>query len=375
MRLLFYCASLSRSAGGLHEAVAGLANALCDAGVDVAVAGGADRHFEEDKQAWGAVRTIPYPLGPRQYGFAREGLAALRRERPDLVHVHGIWGAPSIYGRAATLSAVPTVVSPHGMLDPWILARRAPIKRIHAALFERPLLRRAWAHALNDAECAAIAAFMPSVKARIFVVPNGVAEPADRPSGRSRSGALFLGRLHPKKQVAELVAAWRALALPRDELLTIAGWGDPEYEAAVRRAADGADNIAIVGPLYGEAKAAALAEARWFILPSVSEGLPMAVLEAIQRGCIPILTPECNLPELARDGIALPMRSDFGDFASVMARARGLSAAELERRSSSAADYARNYAWPAIADAMIGHYQACLEANSAVAKGGFRSEM
>jgi glycosyltransferase involved in cell wall biosynthesis len=360
MRILFVSTYLTRSATGLMNAMMGLGKGLASQDMEVMVAGGADKYFDEDRALWEPLEIFPAPNKGSNYGLHARMFSILRHCRPDLVHVHGIWSATTIYGLTASLSGIPTVVSPHGMLDPWIVARRPLVKRAHAALFERPLMHRAHIHALNEAEREAVGAFIPSAAPRTFVVPNGVPDAKISRNAIGRTGALFIGRLHEKKQVLELVRAWRQLNLPHDARLTIAGWGDPTYEAAVRQAVDGATNVEFVGPLHGAAKTAALSNARFFILPSLSEGLPMAVLEAIQHGCIPILTAQCNLPELVRDDIALPMGRDFGDFREVMAQAFDLSGEEAARRSAAASAYAANYAWPKIADAMIEQYRRCI---------------
>ncbi len=359
MKILFITSFLTRSAGGLYNSVSGLAKALAGHGVQIEVAGAADAHFTDDKPIWEPVPIRPHPAAGI-YGLRPGVFTDLLRERFDLVHVHGIWSANSVYGRAAVLRGIPTIVSPRGMLDPWILDRRPLVKRVHAALFERPLMRRAHIHALNHSEQEAIGEFMPSAAPRTFVVPNGVPESLPGKSDSARSGALFLGRLHEKKQVLELIRAWREAIPPHGPCLTVAGWGDPAYEAAVRRAAGSAANVEFVGPLHGAAKTAALFGARYFILPSLSEGLPMAVLEAIQHGCIPIITAQCNLPELVRDGIALPMEHDFSDFHEVIARALALPEQEAVRRSAAAMSYAGRYAWPKIALEMIGCYENCI---------------
>jgi poly(glycerol-phosphate) alpha-glucosyltransferase len=63
--------------------------------------------------------------------------------------------------------------------------------------------------------------------------------------------------------------------------------------------------VEFVGPVYGAAKQALLGNARFTVLPSHSEGLPMAVLEGWAAGTPAILTGECNLPEGLAAGAAL----------------------------------------------------------------------
>ena len=147
-----------------------------------------------------------------------------------------------------------------------------------------------------------------------------------------RKVLLYLGRLHPKKNLGPLLHAWAALqkdsVAARDWTLAIAGWDQGGYEAELRAlgaelgllnrdqrseirdqksarnlASDfrpptsAAGSIQFLGPLFGEAKAAAYRNAHAFILPSLSEGLPMVVLEAWAYAKPVLMTDECNLPE------------------------------------------------------------------------------
>lgn len=52
-----------------------------------------------------------------------------------------------------------------------------------------------------------------------------------------------------------------------------------------------------LGPQFGAEKDACYRNCDAFILPSVSEGLPMAVLEAWAYGKPVLMTSQCNLPE------------------------------------------------------------------------------
>jgi glycosyltransferase involved in cell wall biosynthesis len=80
----------------------------------------------------------------------------------------------------------------------------------------------------------------------------------------------------------------------------VAGWDDGGHMAELQRLSAELDlqgDVIFPGPLFGEAKAGALANAGAFVLPSFSEGLPMAVLEAWAYGRPVLMTEACNLPE------------------------------------------------------------------------------
>jgi glycosyltransferase involved in cell wall biosynthesis len=355
MRVLHYVASLTRSAGGLHTAVTGLTSALAGVGVDVVVAGTADE-FVDDVRNWRVSQTVPVSNGYQHVG---QFFSVVRRTAPDLIHIQGIWGPISMFGLAASFRA-PVVVSPHGMLDPWILSRRPRLKALHGLLFERPVLRRGYLHALNTSELQSATAYLPGIEQRAFVIPNGV--PATEPGrhGPERSGVLYLGRLHEKKQTLELAQLWAGAPQLQNIQLTIAGWGDVDYEGRLKHLAESAPNVRFVGSLYGAAKQEALDRAQFFILPSLSEGLPMAVLEAIQRGCIPLITEQCNLPELFKDDIAIRIDSGLGDLVPVVTAAHDLPADILEARSEAARAYSERYLWSSIAAQMSLQYERIL---------------
>lgn len=357
MRIVHYSTRLGRSAGGLYHSVSGLARAMANLGAEVMVAGGHESGFADEKHVWGKLPLLTHPLGHSRYGFSLAMQAEIAQLKPDILHVHGIWSAGSIHGRFAP-SGTKVVVSPRGMLDPWILARKPWLKRPHAALFERPMLGRAHLHALSEHEAAAALAYMPGLADRIFTLPNGV-EPAPATEPQNRSGALYLGRLHEKKQVLPLIDAWKQHS--KRTVLSIAGWGEPAYEAEVAARCKKQKRVRFVGALGGESKAQALSAANFFILPSLSEGLPMAALEALSHGCIPILTEACHLPQLFAADVALRMEPDFSDFPALLARMEAMSDKEKTARFARARQAARPFFWPDIARSMLDHYARILD--------------
>lgn len=358
MKIAHYASSISHSAGGLYYSVSGLAKAQKQAGIDVLVVGGADTHFEADKHQWGDVDLFPHKLGHR-YGFSSNVITKLLQFKPDILHVHGLWSAASVYALFASAMRTPVVIAPRGMLDPWILGQNQVAKRLHGAVIERPVLRRVHVHALNELERAAVGQYMPQALPRTFVVPNGVDTriASSLQQAHQRSGALYLGRLHPKKQVIELVTRWGEAEGLRDISLTVAGWGDPQYEAELVQSVNRFGNVRFVGPLYGVPKEELLTSSRYFVLPSLSEGLPMSVLEALSFGTIPVITAQCNLPELISNNVAFPISSNLDDLASAIVSLAGRSTAELDAVAEAGMKYSQRYQWSSIAQQMQAHYE------------------
>lgn len=357
-RIGLLTASASRLGGGVFEAVVAQAALLQGLGAEPSVHALDDACAAEDRARFGGVAVHHAPvLGPRQVGFAPGLLAQLRAARLDCLHLHGIWMYPS---HAATRWARETgrayLVSPHGMLDPWITERGRWKKTLARAGYERASWRRATRlHALTLAEARDIAA--ESDRGDSVVVPNA-APPAlaDPPADRPPLVAA-IGRIHPKKNFAALVGGWRLARRPAGARLVIAGWGDPVDVAALEQViGDGAGGVEFVGPVHGAAKAELLAQARGVALPSLSEGLPMAVLEAWAAGAPVLMSAHCHLPEGFAAGAALDCGIEPASVASAIEalfaldpagwRAMQHAALDLVRGPFSAATIARQ--WTAI---------------------------
>jgi len=177
---------------------------------------------------------------------------------------------------------------------------------------------------VNDlcaAESSAVRSLQPS--ARTVVIPNGVGMPNDqliwaRAEWRSAlppkaKVLLYLGRIQRKKGLEALLKAWRDVAEVRHKArrewrLVIVGWDESghlaELEALAREEAL-ESSIHFAGAQTGDAKRRSYQSADAFILPSLSEGLPMTVLEAWSYSLPVLMTNACNLPEGFSNGAAI----------------------------------------------------------------------
>jgi glycosyltransferase involved in cell wall biosynthesis len=238
----------------------------------------------------------------------------------DVVHVHAVWNFCTYWTmRAAYEAHVPYVVAPQGSFEPWALAQSAMKKRLLGPLTEVPLFNRAAAlQALTETEAVQFRRY--GLTAPAVIVPNGVdpakfdrcAPPLARQLGLTPGMAtlLFMSRVHPKKGLDLLLAAFAliAAALPRLTLIVAGNDGGSGYAAELKRLAVSlgiGERCRFVGEVRGEAKLDMLAGADAFVLPSHSEGLPVAAIEAMAAALPVILSPGCNLPEVASAGAGL----------------------------------------------------------------------
>jgi poly(glycerol-phosphate) alpha-glucosyltransferase len=181
-----------------------------------------------------------------------------------------------------------------------------------------------------------------------------------------KKALLYLGRLHPKKGLMNLLGSWSALgrrapAAMDEWSLIIAGWdqGGHERELKSRAKELGIDrHVVFAGPLFEEAKAGALQRADGFVLPSFSEGLPMAVLEAWSYGKPVLMTPACNLGEGVTAGAAIEVEPDENSLTEglgALLSATDEQRADMGRRGLELVK--RKFTWPQVAAEMHAVYR------------------
>ena len=343
-RIGLVTASASRLGGGVFEAVIAQSEIIRSLGGEPAVFALADADSARDRPRFGSTSVTTVPVfGPRQIGYAPDLVRALLRAELDCLHLHGLWMYPSAAGsRWAAKTGRAYIVSPHGMLAPWITSRGKWKKALARAGYERQNWRRAGAlHALTRAEREDIAA--ESGREDATIIPNaaGGITSQIRPT-LPQPIFTYIGRIHPKKNLEALVNAWHGLKKPAGARLQIAGWGDEPAVGRLRQAMSGGDGSAtFLGPVYGNEKIALLDQSRFVVLPSHSEGLPMAILEAWARGVPTIQTEECHLPEGFESGSAIDCGYASASIARALSEALTMEAARWQKMSRAALDLAR----------------------------------
>lgn len=367
-RIGLLTASASRLGGGVFEAVVAQADMLRGLGAEPVVFALRDEYSAADIGRFGPSAVHFSDIrGPGIFGYAPRLLGSLERAGLDLLHLHGIWMYPSHAGTAwAKRSGKPYLISPHGMLDPWI-TRRGRWKKALARLgYERASWRQASAfHALTSREANDI--HRESDRSETLVIANPGPQPNRLPATRRLPTIVYLGRIHPKKNLAALIAAWTNLAargeLPDDARLKIAGWGDDAHVADLRsQLARAPSSATYIGPAYGRDKEQLLREARFLVLPSLSEGLPVAILEAWAAATPVLMSSECNLADGFEAGAAFDTGTTVRSIEGALRRGMDIDATEWLAMAKAARSLAAGpFSAQSIAAAWAATYESLLE--------------
>ena len=321
-----------------------------------------------------AIHAFPAAPGPLGSAFCySSGLAAFLAATPArAIHSHGLWLRPLAYAaRAARLHHAPLVLAPRGMLEPWALGHHAWKKRL-AAAFIHPGATAAvsgWhATAAQEAEhlLARPAWLRAPASAPACVAPNGIAAPDPASAAPARAAwlsaysqlhdtrvALFYGRFHRKKRVAELIGLWRSVPRPGWTLLLAGLPGD--YSVADLRTLAASSPASPIVVADGATRPPPYARADLVRLPSHAENFGQAVAEALAAGVPALVTDTLPWRELdsARAGRCVP----WSDYPAALAAL--LASPELPALGASARAWVlQNFAWAASARRLLEFYPA-----------------
>lgn len=236
--------------------------------------------------------------------------ARLRRIHPDLLHIHHVWPAADRY--LAWLAGAAGV--PHLVVTEHITGQsHSPAQR---ALKRRELTQADAVTAVCGAVADSLVRDYGVARQSVRVVPNGADLPdedEERPLARKLRDQLGAGtfrplwvcpaRLETQKGHATLVDALTRVKSKGIEFVAVlAGEGSLRDALAARiREAGLSDRVHMpgvvepLGPLLSACDAC--------VLPSLWEGLPLVVLEALARGKPVVASRVGGIPEAVEDGV------------------------------------------------------------------------
>jgi glycosyltransferase involved in cell wall biosynthesis len=291
---------------------------------------------------------------------------------PELVHFHGIWEPAFLRVSAhCRRNNIPYVVSPHGMLEPWVLRFKRWKKRPWFALFERRHLAGAsLLLTTSQMESNNLAMLLPS--ARCVAVPLGLSGDTvpDYEAARKELGwgagetvLLYLSRVHPKKGLHMLLPALCGVEpdAKRNTRLVIVGGGEPGYirqlNEFVARNQARLPRIEWAGEIWSDRKWRYFQGADLFCLPSHSENFGLAVLEALQVGTRVLTTDTTPWGEVADLHAGYVVQPTESAILAAFHRFFADSGWSNENRNSLAAEIHHRYRWESVGPAYVTLYE------------------
>lgn len=305
----------ARHYGSREVAFLQLIKRLLDEGshVDVLVAGAEPwlrtaldprARIEDVSRWWMGCGPLRLPHLLRAYLSAPAVAGYLRRARPDVLFATSIPpNLASLGGHALAKTPTAIVLRQSNVVRLTEADRYAGVRRRPRDWILPRLYRRADAIIAVSAGVADNLRLLGAGKdSRIVVVPNGVAldridskaaEPVDHPwlQGGAEPVLVAIGRLVPKKDYPTLLEALYLVRRSVPARLIILGDG-PERGRLESLARKLGIEQHVSMPGFRGNPFAYLAQANLYVLSSISEGMPSAMIEALACGC-PVVGTDC----------------------------------------------------------------------------------
>ena len=250
--------------------------------------------------------------------------------------------------------------------------QKALKKRIYMFVLLDRILRNVNAlHAVTRAEKEQVVKL--GYETPVVVAPNGIQpapfealpDPAEFiqrfPVLKGKRIILFLGRLHAKKGLDILARSFSTIARRfEDIVLLVVGpnkFGTQEKMESILSSEDLLGRAVFTGLLTGEDKLAAMNCADLFVLPSHSDVLGIAVLEAMAARLPVVITEGCEFPEVSEHGAGFVVEADEAPIAEAMTML--LSDADLRKRMGQQGRklVTERYTWQVAAATMANLYK------------------
>ncbi len=248
--------------------------------------------------------------------------------------VHGGWRFPTRWAHHLGQKGFKWIYTPHGHLNKYGFAQKSFKKTIYFRFFERKMVERADViRAVGGPERDELVELFTK-HPNIRLIPNGMPKHVQDLTVKETEPriVLFMSRLFKGKGVVPMVRAWLKSNInnhPGFRLL-IAGPDQGELPTIQQLLQDHPDNsIEYIGPIYGEDKKRLLNRASFFILPTWSETFSMAVLEGMAYGLVPVITPQCNFPEVFTNNLGIKITIEEEGIRSGLEALLGLNSNQI----------------------------------------------
>lgn len=279
----------------------------------------------------------------------------------EVVHVTSVYSSPTPFALfLCRIFRKPLVWSPRGALQEWEGSTNLFLKKLWLGLIRLVAPRKMLLHVTSQQEALESQAKFPD--ARIVTIPNGIEiETGERLEKKPGPlNLLFLGRLHPKKGIENLLQACRMIELEShfDWRLKIAGSGAPEYTQHLQQEVNTlglSPKVEFLGHLDQQQKRQLFQDADILVAPSYTENFAIVVAEALAHAVPVIASYGTPWRELEEQGCGLWVSNDPESLARAIKKMKGMPLRNMGLKGRDWMEQAFN--WPSIARKMAHVYR------------------
>lgn len=222
-------------------------------------------------------------------------IALIRKEKIDLIQAHWFFPSGLVAGLAGKICRKPLIITAHGSdifaLKGWFWDE---IKKFIIFLADRV--------SVVSPEIGKKLAKLGTEK--VFITPMGVDvsvfKPREKQEKKNQTNLLFVGRLSAAKGINYLIKALLEIIkeFPETNLVIIgAGQEKKEFEILADEL-DLKQKVNFLGGIANQELPKYYQKADVFVLPSLTEGTPVSVLEAMSSGCPVVATKVGGVPAI-----------------------------------------------------------------------------
>lgn len=234
----------------------------------------------------------------------------------DIVHISSTRHLHGLYASYLCKKYnIPYVITPHAsIMQFWVDTIGRPfIKKIYINLFDRYVLKNASSiHYLSDYEREESNKF--AFNSEYIILPNGIKVPDQQENIKKENNEvrmLYVGRIHPQKNLLLIVEAMAALNNSNIYLDVVGAVDDTSYYKNVLKSIKSGNvlNVNFHGSLSKNEVEGWYQKSDILIMPSVVEGVSMAIIEAASFSLPVIISDQVgNYREIVEDnsGIVVP---------------------------------------------------------------------
>jgi glycosyltransferase involved in cell wall biosynthesis len=174
---------------------------------------------------------------------------------------------------------------------------------------------------------------------------------------------LFLGRINPIKGIDLLVKAYSKLLNQLNDIKLVIVGPDDGYLAQLKQLIFDLkieNKVIVTGPLYGKDKLAAFVDAELYVLPSLSEGFPVSVLESCACGTPVIITKECGITDIINSRVGLVISYDENQLMDTICLLLSDEQMRKDMGEQGKLLVRERFSWSSIVNQLEGIYMDCL---------------